>query len=117
MREDVSRISNLILESLGPGDVIEIADFLDSATDLTICELRAVMINAVDKLEGKGPSEKKTPDNFDVFEDRAKSLLKRWRGFKNKTEMTPGKAIQLCISEMTDDYTKTLIKEGKPKQE
>lgn len=55
-------------------------------------------------------------NNFDLFEDRANSLLERWRYFHDKyiAEGNEDLVIKMCIDgfihEITDDFTKGLMK-------
>lgn len=59
-------------------------------------------------------NNEKQPDNFDIFEDRVKSLLTRWRNYKNKP--CPDGAIDLAkvaikgfLSEINDQYSQYLM--------
>jgi hypothetical protein len=50
-------------------------------------------------------------DNWDIFEDRAKSLLERWSKFRKRhPESTAQHAIEGFLSEINDNYTKGLLK-------
>jgi hypothetical protein len=55
--------------------------------------------------------EQPEPDNFDVFMDRAKSLLQRWENFRNQHRDREGIA-QHCIkgflTEVNDKFTEML---------
>lgn len=48
-------------------------------------------------------------NNFDVFEDRAKSLLERWRKFVDAHPDAQRGAIQGFLLEINDDFTKALM--------
>jgi hypothetical protein len=46
----VERVASLIVESIGPAEIMSIADFLDEASDQDISELRGIL---TDKAVGK----------------------------------------------------------------
>jgi hypothetical protein len=49
-------------------------------------------------------------DNFDIFEERVKSLLKRWKKFNlTNPQATPSKSIKGFLLEINDDFTKHLM--------
>jgi hypothetical protein len=51
-------------------------------------------------------------DDFDLFEDRTLSLLKRWHNFKSlHPEVSATECIKSCLLEINDDYTKALIRD------
>lgn len=55
-------------------------------------------------------------DNFDIFEDRVKSLLARWRKFhdESKSDDRARIAVSGCLSEINDPFTKGLMKHRIP---
>jgi hypothetical protein len=53
------------------------------------------------------------PDNWDIFEDRAKSLLERWSKFHIVQPQVAVKSVILnFLTELNDDYTRGLIEGG-----
>lgn len=51
--------------------------------------------------------------NFDIFEDRVISLLKRWRKFlETNPNATHEDAVRGCMQEIGDDYSKALAEKG-----
>lgn len=56
----------------------------------------------------------KAPDNFDIFEDRIKSILERWKKYKeNNTQVDriSSKCIKGFMMEINDDFTDILIED------
>jgi hypothetical protein len=57
-----------------------------------------------------GRIKPKPVDNFDVFRDRAESLLSRWTNFRdNNPQATPARAIAGFLDEINDAYTNGLM--------
>lgn len=55
-----------------------------------------------------------SPDNnnFELFEDRVKSLLVRWRDYANRhPQINQEIVVKACLSEISDDFTKQLMGE------
>jgi phage terminase large subunit-like protein len=51
--------------------------------------------------------------NYEILSDRIKSLLERWDKYKSSSNCTDLQAINGLLSEINDDYTKTLIESSK----
>lgn len=61
----------------------------------------------MDDLDGK---MKKAVGNYDVFEDRVKSLLERWSKFsKEHPEIPQSQIVKSCMLEIDDGFTKALM--------
>lgn len=89
-----------VIEYLGKDEIIE---NLISHPDRSLSYVLSEMIK-----------DEKEPDNFDIFEDRVKSLLSRWRNFRNKhsdMENVVPNSIKGCLNEILDEFTKALYKE------
>jgi hypothetical protein len=50
------------------------------------------------------------PNNYTIFEDRTISLLERWRLYMVRNpHVTPQDAIEYCLQEINDGFTKSLM--------